>query len=327
MIAPDRTDQAGDPAHDVREYRSPSRPPGDDEVLAPALTRACGVPVWVDWGTFVSGLKNTRGSRSAVDGQKTMLFIPTYNERDNVERMHSELRALGLTLDVLFVDDSSPDGTGAILDALAARDLHLRVIHRPSRQGVGSAHLEGIRYARANSYTVLITMDCDFTHPPSVVPEFLREAENADLVLGSRFRRRDSLREWSLLRKLLARTGHLLIKYMLRVPFDATGAFRLYRLDRIDPAIFERVASRGYSFFFESLYLLCRSDLRVAEIPIDVPRRASGRSKMTVWDALTSVRMLFVVWLRSLREPPLPDPYLRSRGPRAESEVARPGPG
>lgn len=230
-----------------------------------------------------------------------LVFIPTYNERENVESIHRQLTALDLGLELLFVDDSSPDGTGAVLDALSERDGRVRVLHRSGKQGVGTAHLLGIRYAYEHGYRRLLTMDCDFTHRPDAIPLFLAQPQEADIVVGSRFAHQDGVAEWNALRKLLTRTAHFLTRRVLRMPYDATTAFRLYRLDAIDPRVFDLVTSKSYSFFFESLYLLSRSGARVAEVPISLPKRAYGHSKMTLLDAVKSLQMLVVLFLGSFR--------------------------
>jgi dolichol-phosphate mannosyltransferase len=237
-----------------------------------------------------------------VGSPRTLLFIPTYNERENVANIHGQIRALGLDLDLLFIDDASPDGTGAALEEIARSDPRMRVIHRAAKQGIGTAHLAGIRYAYDTGYTSLISMDCDLTHEPGRIPEFIAAAERSELVVGSRFALRDGVADWNLLRKSLTRIGHFLTTLVLRVPYDATGAFRLYRLDRIDPAVFDLVTSRSYSFFFESMYLLCRTGVHVTEIPMKLPKRTYGHSKMTVRDVLKSVQMLVSLYIRSFRQ-------------------------
>ncbi len=230
---------------------------------------------------------------------KPLLFIPTYNERENVQRIYEMIKALNLDLDLLFLDDNSPDGTGQILDAIAARDGRVSVIHRGGKLGIGSAHLAAIRWAYEKQYPVLISMDCDLTHPPDHLPQFLEHADDFDVVLGSRFMREDSLTEWNVFRKFLTHLGHFLTRHVLRVPYDATGAFRLYRLDRINPGVFKLVESQGYSFFFESLYVLCLSGVRVKEIPISLPIRTHGQSKMRLSDILASLRRLIELYSRS----------------------------
>lgn len=230
-----------------------------------------------------------------------LVFIPTYNERENVENIYRQIIRLDVGLDLLFVDDNSPDGTGEALDALAAADPRVLVIHRAGKLGVGSAHQVGIRHAYEHGYRRLLTMDCDFTHRPDAIPLFLAQPASMDIVVGSRFAHHDGVAEWNLLRKVLTRTAHLLTRRVLGMPYDATTAFRLYQLEAIDRRVFDLVLSRSYSFFFESLYLLCRSGARVTEVPIDLPRRAYGHSKMTIFDALQSIGMLVLLFARSLR--------------------------
>ena len=218
-----------------------------------------------------------------------LVFIPTYNERDNVEQTCSQLLALQLSanlpFDILFVDDHSPDGTGAVLDELAARHNSVRVIHRPGKLGIGSAHQVGIAYAYDHGYDTLITMDCDGTHPPEYLPNFLEQAHSADVVVGSRYLNQASLNEWTFFRKLLTYGGHMLTTTLLGMPYDASSAYRLYHLNAIPRGLFGLVQSPGYAFFFESLYVLNLNRFRINEVGILLPARASGQSKMTVGEA------------------------------------------
>lgn len=234
---------------------------------------------------------------------KTLIFIPTYNERENAEKILGELLALGLDADYLFLDDNSPDGTGKRLDELAKANPRLRVIHRAGKLGVGSAHIEGIRWAYERGYDRLLTMDCDGTHPPRFVPDFLAAGEDADVVVGSRYMRSDSLDDWNLYRWFLTNVGHRLTRTFLGMPYDATGAFRLYRLDRVPRRLFSLIQSAGYSFFFESLYVLHRNGLKIREVPITLPMRTMGYSKMAARDVLASVGRLVHVYLAQRWDP------------------------
>lgn len=230
--------------------------------------------------------------------QSVLIFIPSYNERENVERLYAELVALPVASDVLFLDDNSPDGTGELLDAIAARDSRVSVIHRPGKLGIGSAHQAGIRYAYDHGYRYFVTMDCDFTHPPSYIPSFLKNADTCDVVIGSRFMAKESLADWNWYRKFLTQLGHFLTSRLLKMPYDASGAFRVYCLSRIDSRVFSRVRSTSYSFFFESLCLLCMNGARVKEIPISLPKRTYGHSKMRLSDIIGSLKKLLVLWWR-----------------------------
>ncbi|MEI8315045.1 MAG: glycosyltransferase [Verrucomicrobiota bacterium] len=230
---------------------------------------------------------------------KTLLFIPTYNEHENVRNIYGLIKAQNLDIDLLFLDDNSPDGTGRLLDEMAAIDPRLRVIHRDGKLGIGSAHQRAIQWAYDQSYSLVVSMDCDLTHPPEHIPSFIQSAVDYDVVVGSRFMRSESLAEWNLLRKCLTHLGHFLTRRVLHVPYDATGAFRSYRLDRIDRGVFRLIESPGYAFFFESLYVLCLSGVRVKEVPIELPIRTHGHSKMKLTDVMSSLQRLMQLYRRS----------------------------
>jgi dolichol-phosphate mannosyltransferase len=232
-----------------------------------------------------------------MDGTKILVMLPTYNERENVTKMCQELTRLNLPMDILFVDDNSPDGTGAVLDELARTAPRVRVLHRPGKQGIGSAHTDGIRWVHSQGYTHLITMDCDFTHSPENIPDFLKYSEGYDIVVGSRHLMENSLSGWSLWRKCITRTGHLLTTLLLKMPYDATGAFRLYRLDRIPIGVFGLMTSKGYSFFIESLTILNLNGYTIKEVPIALPPRTMGHSKLQLRDMIQwGLFMIGMAW-------------------------------
>jgi len=234
---------------------------------------------------------------------RTLVFIPTYNEAGNVAALYKEIEGLGLVCDFLFLDDNSPDGTGEIIDRLAEANPRVHTIHRPAKLGIGSAHVDGIHWAYAHGYEVLVTMDCDFTHSPQRIPDFLDQAATHHVVIGSRFLQENSLPGWNAFRRGLTYGGHFMTNLLLRMPLDATGAFRLYRLDRTPADIFGLIASKGYSFFFESLYVLWLNGAVVKEIPISLPARTQGNSKMQIKDAYQSFRLLLKLLRRRIVEP------------------------
>lgn len=238
-----------------------------------------------------------------VNGE-TLLFIPTYNERENIGPLFEKIQEVmgqgKFSADVLLLDDNSPDGTGKIMDEIAAKNPHVSVIHRAGKQGIGSAHKVGILYAYSQGYRTLITMDADFTHNPEKIPDLLAVKDNGDLVVASRYINPESLPGWNPFRKFMTTLGHFLLKNLLGIENDATGALRVYRLDLIPKEFVSLVKSDGYSFFFESLYILVRGDYKIVEVPIALAARTYGSSKMTVKDIYKSVRQLLDLWFETL---------------------------
>lgn len=224
--------------------------------------------------------------------KKPLIFIPTYNEASNVVKLYNHIKDIDIEIDILFLDDSSPDGTGEILEKLRQDDNGLFIIHRKEKLGIGSAHKDGIRWAYNNNYKILITMDSDYSHSPDDIEKFLEMSENNDLIVGTRFVKKDGMGDLALVRQLLSLSAHFMTKYLLKVPYDCTNGFRLYRLDKIPQDLFDEVKSHSYSFFFESLFIIHNRDLRIQEIAIKLGSRAYGDSNMSINDALLSVKML-----------------------------------
>jgi dolichol-phosphate mannosyltransferase len=198
------------------------------------------------------------------------------------------------------MDDNSPDGTGMILDELSRKHENLKVLHRSGKLGIGSAHRDGLLWAYNNGFKACITMDCDFTHPPEYIPELIKLSDTYDMVITSRYLKKGSLSDWNLFRKTLTNLGHFLTYNLLKMKYDATGAFRLYRLDRIPKHFLDLINSNSYSFFFESLFILNFNKFRIKEIPIILPARTYGHSKMRVRDAFGSLKFLLIIFLNTL---------------------------
>ena len=235
---------------------------------------------------------------------KTLMFVPTYNERENAPEMVRRLSGLALDADLLFLDDNSPDGTGILLDELAASNARLHVIHRAGRLGIGSAHVDGINWAYEHGYDTLVTMDCDFTHSPEDIPQMLAPAAaGASVVVASRYLQAHSLPGWNILRRLLTNVGHLLTRVFLGMAYDATGAFRVYDLRKVPPEAFSLVRARGYAFFFESLFVLHSNGLTITEVPIKLPARTYGHSKMSLREAARSARQAVSLGVASVTNP------------------------
>lgn len=231
---------------------------------------------------------------------KLLIAIPTYNEKENVLLIIEEINKYSSNADLLFIDDHSPDGTGEILEKISKTKKNLHIIHRKGKSGIGSAHQAGIQYAFQKKYDFLITMDCDFSHPPEFIPDLLPHAEENDIVLGSRYLKNDSLSDWNPFRKFLTYTGHFLTSTLLGMPYDASNAFRLYNLRNIPHGIFSLVESKSYSFFFESLFILSYNGFKIKEIPMHIPKRTYGHSKMTFKDIYRSLKLLGEMFFRKI---------------------------
>jgi|ERR1035437_145228 dolichol-phosphate mannosyltransferase len=240
---------------------------------------------------------------------KVVVLIPTYNERENISLIVSRLRAAVPEVDILVLDDNSPDGTGAVADRLAADDGQVRVLHRTSKEGLGMAYLAGFGWALERDYDVMVEMDADGSHQPEQLPSLLLALADADVVLGSRWVPGGSVVNWPVHRKVLSVGGNLYVRVLLGMPIgDATGGYRAYRASALKTLDLEQVASQGYCFQVDLVWRAIRAGLRVVEVPITFVERTIGDSKMsqdivneslrsiTVWGAryrLGQVRSLF----------------------------------
>lgn len=211
---------------------------------------------------------------------RVTVCLPTYDERENLEPM---VRALGEHgVGVLVIDDGSPDGTGEVADRLAAELSHVRVLHRPRKEGLGPAYLAGFREALADGAELVLTMDCDFSHDPADVPRLVAAAEEADLVLGSRYVEGGSIPSWGLVRRAISYGGSLYARLILGVPVrDLTGGFKCFRREVLERIDLGSIRSRGYAFQIETTYRALRAGFRVKEIPITFVDREVGGSKMS----------------------------------------------
>jgi dolichol-phosphate mannosyltransferase len=215
------------------------------------------------------------------DSRRAVVLLPTYNERDNVPRIVPAILAAA-PVDVCVVDDNSPDGTGRLADELARADARVKVLHRPSKQGLGKAYLDGFRWALAQGYERILEMDADFSHPPRYLPDFLRLAETHDLVLGSRWVKGGGTERWPLSRQLISRGGSLYARLWLGVGIrDLTGGFKCFRREVLEAVDLDAVRTSGYAFQIEMTYRAMKKGFRVVETPIVFVERDTGVSKMS----------------------------------------------
>ncbi|AEH09761.1 apolipoprotein N-acyltransferase [Candidatus Protofrankia datiscae] len=243
--------------------------------------------------------------RSRVDGERVLVCVPTYNERENLQDTVNRLRTANPDVDVLVIDDASPDGTGELADELATADPHVHVLHRQTKEGLGAAYVAGFNWGLGRGYGVLVEMDADGSHQPEELPRLLTALRTTDLVIGSRWVPGGEVRNWPRARLLLSRGANVYVRTALGMPLaDATAGFRAYRAGVLRNRDLDRVASQGYCFQVDLAWQAWRSGFRVGEVPITFVQRERGRSKMS--RAIVGEALWRVTWwaVRSLRDRP-----------------------
>ncbi len=237
---------------------------------------------------------------------KTLIIVPTYNERENLPRMAQKLLSLPAAVDVLVVDDSSPDGTGKIAYELASRHPQIHVLHRAGKEGLGRAYIAGFKWALENKYEFIFEMDCDFSHDPDEIPNFLKAAQNADLVLGSRYSGGVRVVNWPLKRLMLSRSAGIYVRLITGMPItDPTGGYKCFRRRALQAINLDDVRSSNYSFQIEMTHRLWRQGFKIVEVPINFTDRIEGHSKMAGHIVTEALWMVWWLWLQnSLRRWP-----------------------
>lgn len=218
----------------------------------------------------------------ASSRRRALVVLPTYNEAENLRPITKAILEATPDVDILVVDDNSPDGTGRLADEIAGREPRVSVLHRPGKQGLGKAYLAGFEVARQAGYELVIEMDADFSHDPKYLPEMIARMERADLVVGSRNIEGGGAINWGVGRQVLSKGGSLYARTILGVPVhDLTTGFKCFRREVLDALELETVTSTGYSFQIELTYRTIRAGFRVEEMPIVFVDRRVGRSKMS----------------------------------------------
>jgi dolichol-phosphate mannosyltransferase len=238
----------------------------------------------------------------------TLIIVPTYNERENLPRMAQKLLSLPVKVDMLVVDDNSPDGTGQIADELVAKHPEINVLHRTKKDGLGRAYIAGFNWALEKGYEFVFEIDCDFSHDPDDIPRFLEAAkkQNADLVLGSRYDGGVRVVNWPLKRLMLSRSAGIYVRIITGMPFtDPTGGYKCFRRRALEAIELEDVRSNGYSFQIELTHRLWRNGYKVIEVPIIFTERVEGHSKMSGHIVREALLMVWRLWLQNgLRRTP-----------------------
>ena len=245
---------------------------------------------------------------------ETLIILPTYNEIESLQRVLGRIRQSVPQAEVLIVDDSSPDGTGRLADRLAATDPGLTVLHRPAKDGLGRAYLAGFAYALERGYRYVVEIDADGSHDPADLSAMLGlAAAGADLVIGSRWVRGGSVRNWPWIRQVVSRAGNAYSRVMLRSGIhDITAGFRVYRTQALRTLDLSAVSSQGYCFQVELAWRLERAGKRVVEHPIVFIERAAGRSKMHLGIVVEALLRVTLWGIAGRRRPKPPSPAFRA---------------
>jgi len=214
---------------------------------------------------------------------KAMIVIPTYNEKENITKLIGEVLGQDEEVEILVVDDNSPDGTGDLVEDISRESSRVHLLRRPGKMGLGTAYISGFRYALSRpDIHCVFEMDADFSHQPKYIPDFLIAIESADVVLGSRYVSGGGVENWGVSRQVLSRGGSVFSRFMLGLPArDCTGGFRCYRREVLEAIDLDQISSEGFGFQVEMLYECYRNGFKIKEIPIVFPDREKGTSKIS----------------------------------------------
>ena len=231
---------------------------------------------------------------------QTLIIVPTVNERENLPRLAQKLLSLPVKVDLLVVDGNSSDGTGKIADDLAAEHPEIHVLHETKKSGLGRAYIAGFKWALERGYEFIFEMDCDFSHDPDEIPNFLKVAPNADLVLGSRYTGGVRVVNWPLKRLLLSRSAGIYVWLVTGMPMtDPTGGYKCFHRRALQAINLDAIRSNGYSFQIEMTHRLWRDGYKVTEVPITFTERVEGSSKLSRHIVIEAFWMVWWLWLQN----------------------------
>jgi len=232
--------------------------------------------------------------------EKTLIVIPTYDERENVAAMARAVLAEVPAAHILFVDDNSPDGTGQVLDEIAAQEPRVQVLHRAGKEGLGRAYVAGFKWALARDYELICEMDCDFSHDPKALPQLLAAAQDHDLVIGSRYIGGIRVMNWPMSRLLLSTGAAQYVKFITGMPInDPTGGFKCFHRKVLQALELDSITSNGYSFQIEMNHGAWIKGFKITEVPIVFEDRRAGYSKMRANIATEAFRMVIKLWAKN----------------------------
>ncbi len=230
--------------------------------------------------------------------KKNLVIIPTYNEAINSNLIYNKIRSTNPHSEILFIDDNSPDNTALVINEIIKNDKKVYLINRTQKLGIGSAHKEGFIWAKKYKYDYVTTIDADLSHNPDLIPYMLENIEKFNIIITGRFLQEDTLEEWPLIRRLITKTRHRVVKLLLDIPYDTSGAFRCYNFKQIKIEDLLMAKDNGYSFFWESLFILYKKKYTILEIPMKQPRRMHGSSKINIKDIFRAITYLIYFYFK-----------------------------
>ena len=234
--------------------------------------------------------------------KKILIIIPVYNERNNIKPIVEKiLIKFKRKLSILFIDDNSTDGTRDEIYKLKYKYKNIFLIKRGTKLGIGSAHKCGLKWGYKKRYFIIITMDCDGTHDPSYLNRLIKPMTNSEIVTTNRFMKKNALKGWSVWRILLTKFRHNLIKFLLGIQYDSSGAYRCYDATKVKLKDILKAKDNGYSFFWESIFILHKKKYNISEIPISLPGRLTGNSKMQIKDIFHALVYLLYISIKRIR--------------------------
>ena len=231
-----------------------------------------------------------------------LVIVPTLNEKNNIIILLKKLKLTKILHDILFIDDNSKDGSQEVIKKIAKKNRNINYIFRPKKLGIGSAHKEGFVWSYKKKYKIIVTMDADGTHDPKYMKFMIQKLQrsNYDVVTTSRFLKKNSLKNWPLFRIILTTLRHIVISFLLFMPYDASGAFRCINCRKVKLKDLILTKHDSYSYFWESLFILYKKKYKISQIPIQLPYRNVGSSKMQIKDIIFSLYYLMIVFVKKI---------------------------
>ena len=227
-----------------------------------------------------------------------IIILPTLNEKENIAILFEKLSKVNISFDLLFIDDNSSDGTQELIKDLVKKNQNIDYIFRPRKMGIGSAHKDGLIWSYKKNYEIVVTMDADGTHDCKYIKHLIEKLKNFDIVVTNRFLEKNLLKGWPLFRVFLTKLRHFTISLLLSMSYDSSGAFRCINSEKVALSDLILAKNNGYSYFWESIFILHKKKYRIAQIAIELPFRKIGSSKMNIKDIFFAIYYLIVVFFK-----------------------------